>query len=433
MYIDFSLLLYRINRNEGIMNIAIVGLQWGDEGKGKVVDYLAKDFDIDARFQGGSNAGHTVYFEKKKVVFHQIPCGILNKNVTGIIGAGCVFDPAVFFEELEDIKKLEPAAEKFIKISKFCHLIMPYHILIDKIKEETTQGIGTTKKGIGIAYEDKYARIGIRVGDLFTPELFEKKLRANISRKNLALMEIYQTEPLSDDEVFKKYMAYVERLKPMVIDDTKFLAEAVEGKKKIIFEGAQGALLDINFGTYPYVTSSHTISGGASIGLGIPPFCVEHVIGVAKAYTTRVGHGPFPTEDNSAMGENLRKAGNEYGSTTGRPRRCGPFDASVVKYATRLTGAKELFLTKLDILSNLERIKIAVGYTNAQDFDPFIADKLEPVYEETPGFKKDISKIRDYKDLPDKAKEYIKLIEHYTGLKVTYISVGPERDAVIRK
>jgi len=415
------------------MNTAIVGLQWGDEGKGKVVDYLAKDFDINVRYQGGSNAGHTVRIDDKKLIFHQIPCGILNKNVIGVIGAGCVFDPEVFFEEFENLKKFDPVIEKRIKISKFCHLIMPYHILIDKIREETKQGIGTTKKGIGIAYEDKYARIGIRIGDLFDADLFEKKLRANISRKNLILMDIYHAEPLSDEEIFDKFMAYGERLKSMVIDETKFLSEALENKKRLVYEGAQGALLDVDFGTYPYVTSSHTISGGASIGLGIPPFCIERVIGVSKAYTTRVGQGPFPTEDTTEAGENLRKYGNEYGSTTGRPRRCGPFDVSVVKYAARLSGAKELFLTKLDVLSNLEKIKIAVGYSNAKDFDPFIADKLVPVYEELPGFKQVISKIRDFNKLPEEAKEYIKFIEHYTGLKVIYISVGPERDAVVRK
>jgi len=415
------------------MNTAIIGLQWGDEGKGKVVDYLAKDFDIDARFQGGSNAGHTVCFDGKKIIFHQIPCGILNGNVLGIIGAGCVLDPEVFFEELTNLKKLSSNIQKSIKISRFCHLIMPYHILIDKTKEDTKQGIGTTKKGIGIAYEDKYARIGIRVGDLFNSDLFEKRLRANISRKNLILMDIYHAEPLSDEEIYDKYISYAERIKPMVIDDARFLSEAVQNKKKIIYEGAQGVLLDVDFGTYPYVTSSHTITGGVSIGLGIPPGYIERVIGVTKAYTTRVGQGPFPTEDNSELGSRLRDGGSEFGSTTGRPRRCGPFDASVVKYAARLSGAQELFLTKLDVLSNLESIKIAVGYKNAKEFDPFIADELEPVYEEVAGFRKDISKIRDFDDLPKEAKKYINSLEQYTGLVVSYISIGPDREAVISK
>jgi len=415
------------------MNTAIIGLQWGDEGKGKVVDYLARNFDIDARFQGGANAGHTVQVDGKKYVFHQIPCGLLNKNVTGIIGAGCVLDPEVFFEELANLKKLNSNIQKSIKISKFCHLIMPYHILIDKIKEDTKQGIGTTKKGIGIAYEDKYARTGIRVGDLFNSDLFEKRLRANISRKNLILMDIYHAEPLSDEEIYDKYIGYAERIKPMVIDDARFVSEALQNKKKIIYEGAQGVLLDVDFGTYPYVTSSHTITGGASIGLGIPPGYIERVIGVTKAYTTRVGQGPFPTEDNSELGSCLRDGGNEFGSTTGRPRRCGPFDASVVKYAARLSGAQEIFLTKLDVLSNLESIKIAVGYKNAKEFDPFIADKLVPVYEEVPGFRADISKIRDFDDLPKEAKKYINSLEQYTGLKVSYISVGAGREAVIKK
>jgi len=415
------------------MRIAVVGLQWGDEGKGKLVDYLAKDFDIDARFQGGSNAGHTVHVGDKKVIFHQIPCGILNKNVIGVIGAGCVLDPAVFFNELSNLKSYDPHIENRIKISKFCHLIMPYHILIDKIREETKQGIGTTKKGIGATYEDKYGRVGIRLGELLNPELFREKLRVNISRKNLILMEIYHAEPLSESEIYDKYVEYAERLRPMAVDDAQFLAATISNNKDIIFEGAQGALLDIDFGTYPYVTSSHTIIGGASIGLGVPSFYIENVLGVTKAYTTRVGLGPFPTESDTDLGEHLRTVGQEFGSTTGRPRRCGPFDSSIIKYAARLNGAKEIAVTKFDVLSDLDTLKIAVGYANAQEFDPFKAGELEPVYKEIPGFKKDISKIRDYNRLPPQAQEYIQLIEHHTCLKVRYISVGPEREALIKK
>jgi len=414
------------------MKLAVIGLQWGDEGKGKVVDYLAKDFDIDARFQGGTNAGHTVRHEDREVIFHQVPCGVLNKGVIGVVGAGCVFDPAIFFNELSNLKKINPKIEECIKISKYCHLIMPYHILIDKIREESKQGIGTTKKGIGPVYEDKYARVGLRIGDLFNQEFFKERLRANISRKNLMLMEIYHAEPLSDSEIFDKYMDYAKKLKPKVINDAAYLNDALTKDKNIIFEGAQGTLLDIDFGTYPYVTSSHTVSGSVGIGLGLPPFYVEQVLGVAKAYTTRVGFGPFPTESTEEFGKSLREIGKEYGATTGRPRRCGPFDAAIVKYAAQLNGVKEIVLTKFDILSSFDKLKIAVGYANAPAFDPFIADRLEPSYEEIPGFKKDISKIRDYDALPDEAKEYLKLIEHYTGLKIKYISVGPERNAVIR-
>ncbi|MGB3479612.1 MAG: adenylosuccinate synthase [bacterium] len=414
------------------MKLAVVGLQWGDEGKGKVVDYLAKDFDIDARFQGGTNAGHTVRCEGREVVFHQIPCGVLNKGIIGVVGAGCVFDPAIFFNELSNLKKINPKIEECIKVSKYCHLIMPYHILIDKIREESKQGIGTTKKGIGPAYEDKYARVGLRIGDLFNQDFFKERLRANISRKNLMLMEIYHAEPLSDSEIFDKYMNYAKKLKPIVINDAAYLNDALTKGKNIIFEGAQGTLLDIDFGTYPYVTSSHTVSGSVGVGLGLPPFYVEQVLGVAKAYTTRVGFGPFPTESTEEFGKSLRERGKEYGATTGRPRRCGPFDASIVKYAAQLNGVKEIVLTKLDVLSSFDKLKIAVGYNNAPAFDPFIADRLEPSYEEIPGFKKDISKIRDYDALPDEAKEYLKLIEHYTGLKIKYISVGSERNAVIR-
>ncbi len=414
------------------MKLAVVGLQWGDEGKGKIVDYLAKDFDIDARFQGGTNAGHTVCSDGREVIFHQIPCGILNKGVIGIVGAGCVFDPVIFFNELSNLRKINPNIEECVKVSKYCHLIMPYHILIDKAREETRRALGTTKKGIGPAYEDKYARLGLRIGDLFDDELFKNRLRANMLRKNLMLMEIYHAEPLSDSEIYDKYVEYAKKLKPMVIDDTAYLDDALSKGKNIIFEGAQGTLLDIDFGTYPYVTSSHTVSGGVGVGLGLPPFCVEQVLGVVKAYTTRVGFGPFPTESTEEFGKSLREIGKEYGATTGRPRRCGPFDASIVKYSARLNGVKEIVLTKFDILSSFDKLKIAVGYVNAPAFDPFIADQLEPSYEEISGFKKDISKIRDYEALPDEAKEYLKLIEHYTGLKIKYISVGPERDAVIK-
>jgi len=414
-------------------NIAVIGLQWGDEGKGKVVDYLAKDYDIDARFQGGTNAGHTVYAHGEKIVFHLIPCGILNRNVTGIIGAGCVFDPVVFFQELDAVRSYVPEPQQVVKISRYCHLIMPYHILLDKIKEEGKSGIGTTRKGIGPAYEDKYARLGLRVGDLLDPERFESLLRANISRKNLILMDVYHAEPLSDDEIFTKFMEYAERLKPMIIDDTKYLSDALAQGRKIIFEGAQGVLLDVDFGTYPYVTSSHTITGGASVGLGIPPAAVGRVIGVAKAYTTRVGQGPFPTEDTSVMGQTLRDTGSEFGATTGRPRRCGAFDVPVVKYTSRLAGAREIFLTKLDVLSGLDKIKLAVGYANAPEFDPFIADTLDPVYEEMPGFKADISKVRTFDGLPAEAQEYVKMIEHYTGLKVSHIGLGQDREAVIKR
>jgi adenylosuccinate synthase len=415
------------------MNYGVVGLQWGDEGKGKIVDYLAKDFDVDVRFQGGSNAGHTVQVDGKKYIFHLIPCGVLHKKVIGVIGAGCVFDPEVFFNELEDLKEYDPGIWKRIKISKYCHLIMPYHLLLDKIREESKQVIGTTKRGIGATYEDKYGRVGIRTGDLFDPEGFKEKLRVNISRKNHLLMDIYHAEPLSDGEIYEKFMDFADRLKSMVIDDPLYLEGAIDKGKAIIFEGAQGALLDITYGTYPYVTSSHTISGGASIGCGVGPHQVHEMLGIAKAYTTRVGLGPFPTEDTENDAQCLRDKGQEYGATTGRPRRCGAFDASVVKYAARINGIHHIALTKFDILAGMETLRIAVGYTNGKDFDPFIAHALKPVYEELPGFKDDISSVRAFADLPEQAKDYIRMIERYTKLTVKYISVGPERDAVIKK
>jgi len=414
------------------MRLAVVGLQWGDEGKGKIVDYLAKDFDVNARYQGGSNAGHTVRHNGKKVIFHQIPCGVLNKNVTGIVGAGCVLDPKIFLDEIENLRRYDPRIEERVRISKFCHLIMPYHVLIDEIREGTKQAIGTTKKGIGVAYEDKYGRTGIRVGDLYNTEIFEKKLRLNISRKNLLLMDVYNAEPLSDSEILDLYMDYAMKLKSLVVDETRFLSEAIAAGKHILFEGAQGALLDIDFGTYPYVTASHTVTSSVGIGLGIPPCSVERVLGVAKAYTTRVGQGPFPTEDSGQLGKMLRDSGAEFGSTTGRPRRCGPFDAPLVRYAARINGANEMVLTKLDVLSGLDKIRIAVGYKQSKEFDPFVGEDLEPEYLAVPGFETDISGARERKDLPGAAIDYVKLIEEHTGLVVSYVSVGPERDAVVK-
>ena len=414
------------------MKLAIVGLQWGDEGKGKIVDYLAKDFDVNARYQGGANAGHTVRYKGEKVIFHQVPCGVLHQNVTGVIGAGCVLDPRVLLEEVENLSKYDADVRARVKLSKFCHLIMPYHILIDEIREGTKQAIGTTKRGIGVAYEDKYARSGIRIGDLYNPEVFEKKLSLNISRKNLLLMDVYHAEPLSESEICDRYMKYAERLKHMVVDDASFLNESIISGKDILFEGAQGALLDIDFGTYPFVTASHTITSSVGIGLGIPPYSIEQVLGVAKAYTTRVGQGPFPSEDSGDLGRQLRESGAEFGSTTGRPRRCGPFDAALVRYAARIDGVKEMVLTKLDVLSGLDKIRIATGYENTEEFDPFVTEKLKPKYIEMTGFKEDISGVRSPDDFPNEAKDYIKAIEEYTALKVSYVSVGPEREAIVR-
>jgi adenylosuccinate synthase len=414
------------------MNLAIVGLQWGDEGKGKIVDYLAADFDVNSRYQGGSNAGHTVRYRGEKVIFHQVPCGVLNKNVLGMIGGGCVVDPKILLQEISNLTKYDPHIKDRIRISQFCHLIMPYHILIDEIREGTKQAIGTTKKGIGVAYEDKYGRTGLRVGDLYNSESFEKKLSLNISRKNLVLMDIYHAEPLSDKETFDLYMRYAEELRPMVGDDTKLMNEAIGAKKNILFEGAQGAMLDIDYGTYPYVTSSHTIAGSIGIGLGIPPCRVERVVGVAKAYTTRVGQGPFPTEDNGELGTLLRESGAEFGSTTGRPRRCGPFDAALIRFTARINGVKEMILTKLDVLSGIEKLRIAVGYTKNDEWDPFAAETLLPNYLEVPGFKENISGARSRGDLPDNVLNYINVIEEQTGVKVSHISVGADRDAVVK-
>lgn len=416
-------------------SLVVVGLQWGDEGKGKVVDYLAKDFDINARFQGGPNAGHTVICQGKKYIFHQIPCGILNKNITAVIGAGCVLDPEVFFAELAEIEAADPQIRKRLRISKFAHLIFPYHRIIDRLREQKKgdDKIGTTQRGVGLTYEDKYARIGIRVGDLLDEDVFRNKLKANLSYKNFLLMDLYQSDPLDEKKMYEDYLKHGRGFKEMIIDDAYYLNHEMDNGKRVLFEGAQGAFLDIDFGTYPYVTSSHTIAGGLCVGLGVAPVKVEKVIGVAKAYTTRVGAGPFPTELKGSAGEALRKKGGEFGSTTGRPRRCGYFDAPLVRYSAMLNGVKEIVLTKLDILDEVDDLKIARGYSGAEEFDPFAVDKLKPVYVSVESWQEKTGSVRDFTKLPAVPRKYIEKIEELTGLKVTIISVGEAKDAIILK
>jgi adenylosuccinate synthase len=419
---------------------AVIGTQWGDEGKGKIIDLLTQDAEIVARFQGGNNAGHTVVIGNHQFVLHLIPSGVLHKDKKCIIGSGVVIDPLALISEIEDLQKqgIEINSQNLF-ISKRAHLIMPYHKMID-IASEKKKGhhkIGTTGKGIGTAYSDKMARMGIRVVDLLDREIFEERLRLNLQEKNILLKEIYGEKPLDFEVLFEQYTAFSKTIEKFVADTEVMLKKAILEKKKILLEGAQGSMLDVDHGTYPFVTSSNPTMGGACTGLGIPPAKIDRVMGVVKAYTTRVGEGPFPTELLDETGNRLREIGGEYGATTGRPRRCGWFDAVVVKNAIWLNGCHSLILTKLDILDTFEKINICVGYRyKGKVFEelPSEADVLrhgEPVYEEVDGWMEKITGITSYKELPDKAKRYIDRLEKILNVGFSIISTGAKRDQTI--
>lgn len=417
------------------MNIVVVGLQWGDEGKGKVIDYLAKDVDIVVRFQGGNNAGHTVVVGGKKFVFHIIPSGILRNNKVSVIGNGVVVDPKVLLEEIAFLKKQGVCVSpRNLKLSLLAHVIMPYHKLMDSFREEKRLNrIGTTKRGIGPCYADKISRCGIRMVDLINPRVFSSKLKDNLQEKNLLFKNVYGKRGLSFKKIFSEYSYYARLLKPYCCDVLDFFYD--NRKLNFLFEGAQGAFLDIDYGTYPFVTSSHTVSGGAVLGSGFSGIKIDKVVGVAKAYTTRVGEGPFPTEIRGKKGEYFRKIGEEFGATTHRPRRCGWLDLVLLKEAVKINGVTEVIITKLDILDGLEKIKLCIGYKNHK-IKPYIFPHLKNVpaiYKTVKGWCTSISGIRSYNRLPLKAKEYISFIEKFIGCKVTHISVGQLREAIIYK
>ncbi|HOK55770.1 MAG TPA: adenylosuccinate synthase [bacterium] len=423
------------------MVTVVVGTQWGDEGKGKVIDYLAEKVDIIARYQGGANAGHTVVVNNKKYVFHLIPSGILYPEKICVIGNGVVIDPVSLFEEIEYLKNNGIEVEGKLFIAENAHITLPYHKILDRV-EDTFRGkgqLGTTGRGIGTTYTDKFARIGIRVVDFIDDEVFMEKLKIALELKNYLFKEYYKEEVLKAEKIYKDYEIYRKKIKKFVINTSIYLNEEIEKGKKILAEGAQGTFLDIDFGTYPYVTASNPISGGACIGLGISPKKIEKIIGVAKAYTTRVGMGPFPTEIKDSIGEELRKIGNEFGATTGRPRRCGWFDAVLVKFACMVNGIDEIVLTKLDVLTGLEKIKIGVGYKyeekiiNSYPFNPKLFSNCEVIYEEMDGWKEDISNVKSYKELPKNARKYIEKIEEKIGTKITKISTGSSRGQTIEK
>ncbi len=415
----------------------LVGSQWGDEGKGKVVDILSEEYKIVARYQGGANAGHTIRIGEKEFILHLIPSGILREDVTCVIGNGVVLDPEALIHEMEFLRSQNINIEGRLFISHNAHLIMPYHKLLDSIKEEGENKIGTTGKGIGPCYNDKYARRGIRIVDLLNKDELIKKIKLNLKEKNALLKNVYHREELDADKIIEEYLRFDELIDPYVKDTALFLNKAADAGESILFEGAQGALLDVDFGTYPYVTSSNPTAGGASTGTGLPPTKIDKVFGIVKAYTTRVGLGAFPTELNNEVGEKLRKIGAEYGATTGRPRRCGWFDAFLVKYSQTINGITEAALTKLDVLSEFDEIKVCVGYElNGKRLNSFPSDvtrleQVTPIYETLKGWGSDISDIKEYNDLPSETKDYIEFLEKQTGIYFSIISVGAKRSQTI--
>ncbi len=422
--------------------VAIIGSQWGDEGKGKVIDYLATKADVVVRAQGGNNAGHTLVVGDKKYALHLIPSGVLNPNTINIIGNGIVFDPKGFLDELEKLKD-DNIDVSNIKISDRAHVIFPYHKELDALAEEARgdNKIGTTKKGIGPCYMDKTERSGIRICDLMDKDIFYNKLKLQVEAKNNLVKNIYKKDELFDlDSIYNEYLEYADKIREYVDDTSVIVYDAIKEGKKVLFEGAQGTLLDLDLGTYPFVTSSHPISGGFAIGSGIGPNMIKDVVGIVKSYTTRVGEGPFVTELNDEIGEKIRVQGNEFGTTTGRARRCGWFDSVIVKYSARVNGLTSISLMLLDVLTGFDTIKICTAYKMGdkiiKDFPASLEDlsKCEPVYEELQGWNEDITNIEKFEDLPENAKKYINKIEEIVGVSVDMISVGPKRtQTIIRK
>ncbi|MEW1837071.1 adenylosuccinate synthase [Nonomuraea angiospora] len=416
----------------------LVGAQWGDEGKGKATDLLGGDVDYVVRYQGGNNAGHTVVIGDQKYALHLLPTGILSPDVVPVIGNGVVIDPGVLLSEIDGLAARGISAERLL-ISSNAHLIMPHHKALDKVTERYLgkARIGTTGRGIGPAYGDKIARMGVRVQDLLDPGILAKKIEVALGEKNQVLTKVYNRRGIDPTAVLEEYLAYAERLKPHIADTSLVLSKALDEGKFVLLEGGQGTLLDIDHGTYPFVTSSSPTSGGACAGAGIPPNRLTKIIGILKAYTTRVGSGPFPTELTDEVGEWLRQTGGEYGVTTGRNRRCGWFDAVIARYATRINGITDYFLTKLDVLSGLERIPVCVAY----DVDGVRHDEIPmtqtdfhhavPVYEELPGWQEDITSAKSFDDLPPNAQAYVRALEEMSGAPISAIGVGPGRDQTV--
>jgi len=418
--------------------IILLGTQWGDEGKGRITDLLAANMDMVIRFQGGNNAGHTVIAGNEEFRLHHIPSGILYPQTLCVIGNGVVVNPGVLIEELEKLAQKKIKTDN-LRISGNAHLVMPYHIVLDKAGEQSLgkSKIGTTHKGIGPVYADKAYRSGIRVQDLLDLKIFRTKLEESLKLKNLIIKNVYGLEPLEMEEIFENYKGYVNIIGKYITDTSFLVNKYLDSGKLVLFEGAQGTLLDIDHGTYPFVTSSPTIAGGACTGAGVGPKKIDEIIGVAKAYTTRVGSGPFPTEVNEGTGEFLRERGHEYGTTTGRPRRCGWLDIPILRYSIMLNSIDSIALTKLDVLSGLDEIKICTGYEYEgqlyQDIPPHqtIMHKCKPVYISMKGWKEDITAVKDFSGLPESTKNYISEIEKLVKVPLSMISVGPERSQII--
>jgi len=421
-------------------NVVIVGAQWGDEGKGKVVDIYTEHAQQVVRYQGGNNAGHTLVVGEEKVILHLIPSGILHPGKRCIIGNGVVLDPKVFLGEIVNLKKCGYFQDDSqLVVDSNLHVIMPWHKAIDIAREKVpNRKIGTTGRGIGPTYEDKVGRRGIRLGDLIKPQVFRRKLQEVLPEKNFLLEKFFHEAPLDEEQIFNEYSEYAVQIAKYVGCGSTLLAEAIERGDNVLFEGAQGTLLDVDHGTYPYVTSSSTCAGGVCTGTGVAPRHLDAIIGISKAYCTRVGEGPFPSELLDEVGDTLRKAGNEFGSTTGRPRRCGWFDAVALREAVRLNGLAGLAITKLDVLNDFDAIKVCTGYSYQgellEDFprDPDVLRDCHPVYEEFEGWRSDICAAKSYDQLPAAARAYLKKLEELSGCPIVLVSVGPRRDQTIQ-
>ena len=417
----------------------VIGAQWGDEGKGKVVDLLSSDAQYVVRYQGGANAGHTLKFDDTTIVLHLIPSGLFNGTSKCIIGNGVVIDPIALVEELEEVESHGIDLKDRLFISSSAHLILPYHQVLDNVKEKSrgSDAIGTTGRGIGPAYVSKVSRIGIRMDDLLDEKTLNSKIRKNLDDINVALKNVYQEELLDADKMIADMKPAIEKVKPFICNTSQLLHKALEDGESILLEGAQGSLLDVDHGTYPYVTSSSPTAGGACTGSGIPPLAITHAMGITKAYCTRVGNGPFPTELGGEVGETLRKKGQEFGATTGRPRRCGWLDLVALKYAVNLNGMNELALTKLDVLDDFDEIKVCTEYkldgemTNVFPLDTENVEKATPVYKSFEGWKTSTRETSSFEALPEKAREYISFLEDYTGVTFNIISTGPKRSETI--
>lgn len=426
----------------------VIGSQWGDEGKGKIVDLLSPDVDVVARYQGGANAGHTIVWENEdggddEFVLHLVPSGIFHEGVTCVIGNGVVLDPKAVLEEIEKIESLGIDVEGRLKISHNAHLIMPYHKAIEAAQEEerasaaNDDAIGTTGRGIGPAYTDKFARTGIRVVDLLDEEVLRSKLRRSIEEKNAILRDVYDAEALNVDRIVEEYVEFDQKIDDYVTDTSTYLCDLLDEGARVLAEGAQGSLLDVDFGSYPYVTSSHPTAGGCCTGLGVPPTEIDRVLGIAKAYCTRVGNGPFPTELENEAGRRLRQKGGEFGATTGRPRRCGWLDLVALRYTSMINGFNELAVTKLDILSGLDELRVCTQYrydgktTRRFPSEAQTLERVEPLYETIAGWEQDISEVRHVQELPSAARDYLAFIADYLDVEVGLVSNGPRRSQII--